>query len=481
MSTLDPRRRVEERPWHPKGWKTASASERVELLMRSLRVPQGHGAGEAFSLLPWEQLVLRGLLAETRPTVGIVNIPRANGKTSFAAAWALAMAVAAGDPAPFVPVIATSEQQARRLLAVVVRYVRAHPQLAARAKVYSDRVRFDCYDHAEIVALPAERAGLLGLDFSACVLDEVGAMTSDVFEAAVTAQGKRPGAVLLAIGSCVPGGTALLPDLLAAAEREPSWRAWRWSAPAGCDVLDEAAWEASNPSLDVLVTRSTMRSLAATVPEPIFRAYRLNEFVHASGTWIAPEAWSAIADRERVVPDGTEIVAAFDGSWVQDSTAIVACTIAQPRHVFVIDAWEKSEPGWRVPRDDVHASIDAMFGRYRVRRLLVDRFGWQSELQQWAERYGGDVVLEYPMSRQRFGPACDLFYTAVHERAFTQSGDARLARHLANTRTKATPQGVLIEKAHHDSTNKIDLAVCAAIAYQASTQVPTRRLRAVGF
>ncbi len=441
-------------------------------------MPQGRGAGSRLRVRAWQREVTEGLLTSPRPPVGVASISRANGKSTFAGGLGLYAAVADGVPSPFVPLVATTEEQARRLLAVVVRFVKRHEQLAERARVYSDRVVFPAFDDATVIALPAEPRSLLGLDFSFAILDEIGAMHPETWEAVLTAQGKRPDATVLGIGSRVPGGGDLLDDLLAAADREPTWRVWCWSAPDGCDILDESAWAAANPTLDDLVTRDTLRGLARTVPEHSFRAYRLNQKADAIGTWLPAGAWAARTDASRLVPDGSDVVIGFDGSYSGDSTALVGCTVGADAHLFVVGAWENpSDPRWRVPRDEVDASVAAAFDRWTVRRMACDPWGWRREIEAWESAYGDEVVVEYPTnSVARVAPATDRLYQAVQEQGVTHDGDARLATHIGNAHTKATTYGDVIVKDRRGSARKIDLAVAALIAFdQAQTLPPVRR------
>jgi phage terminase large subunit-like protein len=478
MVTLDPRRKVVEEPWERvHAFAELPAGERVAALMGELVVPQGRGAGKPFGFRKWQRMVHSGLWSDG-VEVAIVSLPRGQGKTGYVSPLVVAAchALAEECPAPFVPLVAASgeDQSKRGALAVVKRYVKRVPELADRAREYSDMLTFPGID-ATLAALPSDATALLGLDFGPlAVIDEIDATPMPVVNAMLSALGKRDGARLLLIGSRVPGGTTL-DELLSMARDEPSWRVYEWAAPEGCSVLDEAAWAAANPELDGLVPRSTLRQLARTMPEPEFRSYRLNQRTHARGTWIKPEAWDACADVERVVAEGAEITVAFDGSYTQDSSALVACTLAEPRHVFVVDAWEKDEPTWRVPREEVEAAVADVFDRYRVARFVADKRGWQAEIERWAERYGAKIVLEQPQGQPRAGAASDLFYTAVMERTFTHDGDGRLARHVANARTKATRYGLVLTKDYDNSPRKIDLAVCAVYAYQAATQAKPRR------
>ena len=90
--------------------------------------------------------------------------------------------------------------------------------------------------------------------------------------------------------------------------------------------------------------------------------------------------------------------------------------------------------------------------------------------------------MEFPtFSRARMAPACTTFYSAVVDGQLTHDGDPRMARHVANTVVKSSPQGDFITKADKDSPAKIDLAVAAVVAFSeaALAQPPARRSKVV--
>jgi phage terminase large subunit-like protein len=109
---------------------------------------------------------------------------------------------------------------------------------------------------------------------------------------------------------------------------------------------------------------------------------------------------------------------------------------------------------------------------------VADPWGWRSELEAWEERFGDEVVLEWPTNATaRMGPACDRFYTAVREGNLSHDGDHRLAAHVAHAHVKTTTYGGVIVKDGRGSPRKIDAAVASVVAFDRAAQLPPRKRR----
>src|SRR4051812_20858109 len=115
MPDLDPRRRVRETPWRT-NLRALDAPDAALRFLASLTAAQGRGARQRLRVRPWQSMVARGLFSDPRPPVGLVSIGRGNGKSTFGAGLALAAVSVLDEPAPFVALVATAEEQARRLL-----------------------------------------------------------------------------------------------------------------------------------------------------------------------------------------------------------------------------------------------------------------------------------------------------------------------------------------------------------------------------
>src|SRR5207249_718809 len=106
--------------------------------------------------------------------------------------------------------------------------------------------------------------------------------------------------------------------------------------------------------------------------------------------WLREGAWAACADPNqdaKTIPEGTEIVLGFDGSYNDDSTALVGCTVGDRPHVFVVGAWERPAnylaQDWTVPREEVDAAVEQTMRRFKVLELAADPPGWHREIEAW--------------------------------------------------------------------------------------------------
>jgi len=175
----------------------------------------------------------------------------------------------------------------------------------------------------------------------------------------------------------------------------------------------------------------------------------------------SPEARAA----RREIP----IVLMFDGSTSRDSTGLVACTVEEKPHIFVVDCWERPSAtaiGWRVKAGDVWAAIVEAMETYEVLELAYDPFGWRAESEEWEAAYGEDMVVRFETNQaSRMGPACDEFEQGLKDAGFTLADSEPLLRHLKNAVAVKRRGYVVITKESDDSPRKIDLAVGAVVAY----------------
>jgi phage terminase large subunit-like protein len=184
------------------------------------------------------------------------------------------------------------------------------------------------------MVLPADPGSLQGWDPSMALVDELHVVTDDTFEAMAARAGKRDRSLLLAISTPPKAGDDGVMRRLVDHGREgvdPSFYFTEFGAPAGCAVDDEDAWATANPALDDFLHRDALRAtLPPKMRENAFRRYRLGQWVAQDDAWLPDGAWARCADAARVVPDGADVVAAFDGSFSRDCSVLALATI-EPR------------------------------------------------------------------------------------------------------------------------------------------------------
>jgi phage terminase large subunit-like protein len=204
------------------------------------------------------------------------------------------------------------------------------------------------------------------------------------------------------------------------------------------------------------------------IPLHEFARYHLNMWSEPDEErWLPPGVWDGLQNSHQI-PDETPIVLGFDGSYSGDSTALVAATVSEQPHLFVLGLWE--HPGgnasWTVDHDGVEAAVMDAFRRFKVVEMSADPPYWSQQLQRWAELYGEDRVLAFNTAvRKRMAEACSSFYQAVVADGLTHDGNNGLARHIDNAVLKETAQGAYITKEDKASPRKIDAAIAAVIAY----------------
>lgn len=429
-------------------------------------------------LYAWQRPILEDLTAGRRPHLAYIQVARKQGKTRLAAAIALAEVLL--RPRRHVYAIADSERNLNSVFMLEVRdMVGGSPLLRDSVHIFQSGIEVP-ETGSFIEARPSNFRASQGINPHLVVFDEVHLQRSDeIWNGMQMAGAARDDSLLLGITTPGYDLTSMAHGLYTQVKAGAPGIYGRVFEPddPDADIDDRAAWLQANPALaDRPGLLERLEFDRANLPEHEFRRFRMGQWTATASAWLPYGAWDQLADPARAQPaEGERVWLGFDGSYSGDSTALVGVT--EDRHIFVAGCWESpGRKGWRVPRDEVELAVSRAFATWRVEAMLCDPPYWGREIADWTARWPGRV-LEFPtFSRARMAPATTAFHAAVLDGALSHDGDRRMARHVANCVAKPSPAGDVITKQDKDSPAKIDLAVAAAIAYQAAASAaPPRR------
>jgi len=444
--------------------------------------------GQRMVLQPWQRHTIERIYARD-PATGrrrhrraMVGTARKNGKSGYAAILALYGLMAEVDGAE-VYSCAADRDQAKLIFTAARRMVEMDPELREACKLYRDAIEYPA-GGSIYRALSAEAYTKEGLSPSLVIMDELHALPDrGLYDVMSLAMGARRDPLMVIVTTAgvrvdrfgQPTIAHQLYDLgrrIATGEVDDPTYYMAWWEPRDPDSApdDEQGWHEANPSLGPILDPADMRSaLPPATPENEYRTKRRNQWVVSSKSWLPHGAWNERADTSRVVRPDEPLVLAFDGSWTNDSTGIVAATREQRPHLFVVDLWEPHLTGDTVDAQLVEDRLEATMRAYNVVEIAVDPSLWREQAARWVER--GWPVVEFPNTLPRMVPAVREFYAAATGGGLTHDGDARLARHVANATVKEDSRGTRIAKQAHGQ--KIDLAVCAVMAHDRARATAT--------
>ncbi|MET8627943.1 terminase TerL endonuclease subunit [Kitasatospora sp. NPDC004669] len=457
------------------------------------RYGEGDKFGQPVKLEIFQRIFLHWLF-ELRPDGtrryrrALLEVPKGNGKTPIAS-WVAAYLLATQRSA-VIPVAAASYAQAELLFGDLRTTIAESPTLRHLFHAFEGEVQVvDGPGRAYKIAAVAGTND--GQRPSAAFFDEIHEWTGGkarVHLVIANGAAKRAGSVV--VNTTTPGA-----DLDSMAGRlheyglkvnggeidDPEFLFVCWGCPEDRYDLDDhdqllQAIRDANPAADQFLNVADVAARYYQIPRHEFARYHLGVWTSVAERWLPTGAWEA-CERPGPIPDGAEVVLGFDGSYNGDSTAltVVSCPTddGELPHVDVVEAWERPDTvvgDWQVPILDVEAAIRAACKRWQVREIVCDPYRW-ARTYQILESEGLPIV-EYPQSPARMIPATQRFYEAVTQGQLIQSGDPRLARHIANCAIKTDARGTRLTKEHRHSTRRIDLAVSAVMALDRACQPP---------
>jgi phage terminase large subunit-like protein len=459
--------------------------ERLEALCTISKDSFAGPAGTPLTLREWQKQMLLRLFARRadgrrRYRVGLIGMPRKNGKSAVGSGLALEGLLFGGMGAE-VYSAAASKDQARIVFDETKKMVLAKSELTDVLKPM--RYIIEAPDTGSLYRVLASDAYTSeGLNITRALVDELHAHPNpELWNVLTLASAARIDPLVLAITTAgvmsdSSGNDSICyslykhgVDVAGGVVDDPSFFFCWWGAPDGADHTDPEVWAQANPGYGDLIDPEDFESAVRRTQENEFRTKRLNQWVSSASAWLPAGLWDTRAISGHVVAKDTRIVIGFDGSLSRDATAIVGCTIEPKPHVFVIAAWERpadAPQDWQVPRDDVMWTLREACLRWDVAEIAVDPALWRTEMQELeGERI---PVVVFPQSSGRMAPATQRTYEMITEGDITHDGDPRLARHIRHAVLKRTNNsgagGGHLYKDSRGSPRKIDLAVAMVMA-----------------
>jgi phage terminase large subunit-like protein len=145
--------------------------------------------------------------------------------------------------------------------------------------------------------------------------------------------------------------------------------------------------------------------------------------------------------------------------------------------VTPLNFWDpKTFPSGEVPREDVDVAVRAAFKKYEVVAFRADVREFEAYIDQWSKDFGkkmhvkaspnNPIAFDMRGQSKRFALDCERFLDAVLEREVNHDGSRALRQHVLNAKRYPTIyDSISIRKASKDSSRKIDMAVCAVLAF----------------
>lgn len=460
-----------------------SGSERVaafiETYCRVVKGGVGNPAGELIRLRPWQREILAGLYdADPRPRQGLVSVARKNGKSLLGAGIALYHLLADGEESAEVLLASSDERTARVIFNVARRMVELDERMSGVLQIFQDRLYHPDSDSV-LEALPADGNRLQGRNPSASIIDEVHVTNPDTWDALALAGGTRSRPLTLGLSTeCGPDPENLMARLVEHGRTgdDPAFYFREFTAPVGCALDDRDAWAAANPMLGDTLDPDHLASVLKTTREAAFRRFHLNQRVHAGGRWLPAGAWDDCKGAA-TVPDGVDVVLGFDGSYRDDSTALVVGTVAPVPHFDVVQVWSapRNDDEWRVPISEVEQAIRDACRRWHVVEIVCDPYRWARSMQVLEAE--GLPVVEFTWSPRRLTPATTDLYRAILAKEITHTGHPVLKQHVENAVIVSDGNGARIAKEGRHSKAKIDACAALLMAHSRATWRATRPVK----
>ncbi|MBK8772640.1 MAG: terminase large subunit [Rhizobiales bacterium] len=407
--------------------RTAIVAERF--FDRMLVHVEGPMAGRPFVLEPWQRHIVRELWGwkqadgARRYRKLYLEVPRGNGKSTFAAGLALLLLAVDGEQSSKVYSAAADKGQAAIVFETAEKMVNASPFLAPRIKPYRNRTMSYDDTGSKYVVLSSDAFTKHGLNPHGIIFDELHAQPNrELYDVLNTAMGKRRQPIMIMITTAGYDRNSICWEQHEYARQvrdgvidDPTFLPAIWSSEDGDDWTDPAVWAKANPNYGVSVRESFLQqecatALASPAYQNTFRRLYLNQWTQQENRWLDMSAWGeCMAD----MPDlaGRPCYGGLD---LATTTDIAAFVLAFPPQA-------DGEPYWLVPYFWIP-------GANMVERIRRDRVPYDAWARDGLLEATPGNVIDYATIERDIIALGDLY--DIREIAFDRWGAAQISQNL---------------------------------------------------
>jgi phage terminase large subunit-like protein len=452
----------------------ASVLERIravsypEFTEAFLRDPKGHRVGKPFMLEPFQrdfdrEFSRRDADGSRVYTVGLLGVPRGNGKTADAAARSLYELLRRPNM-PEVFFAASSKDQARIAFGFASAFVRGSGLLREVVEVQKDRITVP-ETGAVMTILPATGTTAYGLAPTVAVVDELWTWRQDaqheLWDALLTATQKAPDAFLLALttapeearGSLLgelleqelgkPGAERPHDALTVVRDAEAGTLTMWYGAPLEADLDDEDLWRRSNPASfkDVRGMRKLRRQMKNSPGK--FALLHLNQIGAEDDDALVPREMLEACRAGDVPPlmAGTKAWVGLEAGFGKESmAAAIVARLDDEKIACWVQTWSTNPdvpatirpPGAHVDHVDMEIWLNSLDGQLAIETVAYDPA--TVLLQPETMREHGYPVTEVLAASKDAMEASRSLYRLLLDGELVHDLDSNAAAQITNTR-----------------------------------------------
>ena len=492
-------------------------ARRVLRFVESQRHVKGKLSGKRLILEPWQCWLTTELYAWVDSEGNrlyrtcYIEVPRKNGKTSWAAALGLYMLVGDGEAGAECYAAAASQAQASISWSIARSMVIKNPIMA---EVFGIRIvggityagQLLTPDGSVFRPLPKDHAGSLdGLNPSFALMDEIHAYrTPDVYDALQLGMGSRDNPLLLGITTAGYGIgeicwrlSEMSKKILAGVVDMDRHFCCIWTIDEEDDIYDVATWRKANPNYEVSVSHDFLNGQALQAKqgpdrERAFRTKSLNQWVLSSSAWLNAIALHKVLEEfdpaqiEGPVYMGIDLahsddlasimlVGRVEGQWYMWGFHHAPATSIQSSDLWT--SW--NEAGHMVEHDgdtvddlDLLASIVQLCNDHEVLQIAYDPM-FAKTIAQMVENKVGIDMIKFAQTAANYSGPMRAMSAAIGAKTITIQDDPCLQWQLQNVEAKPNIAGH-IRPSKSKPGQKIDSAqagiMAFALAYHAQSE-----------